>query len=97
MTSIEKTTIPISKAAVVVIFVGGLIANYYTTVNAVKNGLSDLKNETKLEINDLKNEDKNIHKELSDLQISSKELKEAAMSYIGTGIKPEEIKRRNYK
>ena len=92
MTSIEKTTVPIGKAAVIVIFVGGLVANYYTTLNAVKSGISELKNETKLELNDLKNEDKNIYKELSQLQLTH-----AAMSYIGAGIKPEDIKRRNYK
>lgn len=97
MASIEKTTVTIGKAAIVMVFLGGLIANYYTTLNAVKDGISELKNETALEINDLKNEQKNIRKELTDLQISNKELKDAAMSYIGTGIKPEEVKRKNYK
>lgn len=97
MTSIEKTTVPIGKAAVIVIFVGGLIANYYTTVNAVKNGISELKNDVKLETNDLRNEHKIINKAIEELQLAQKEMKEAAMSYIGTGMKPEEIKRRNYK
>lgn len=97
MTSIEKTTVTIGKAAIVMVFLGGLIANYYTTLNAVKDGISELKNETKIELNDLKNEQKNIRKELTNLQISNKELKDAAMSYIGTGIKPEEVKRKNYK
>lgn len=97
MTSIEKTTVTIGKAAIVMVFLGGLIANYYTTLNAVKDGISELKNETALEINDLKNEQKNIRKELTDLQVSNKELKDAAMSYIGAGIKPEEVKRKNYK
>lgn len=97
MSLIEKTTVTVGKAAIVVVFLGGLIANYYTTLNAVKDGISELKNETALELNDLKNETKNIRKELTDLQISNKELKDAAMSYIGAGIKPEEVKRKNYK
>jgi hypothetical protein len=100
MTSIEKTTVPIGKVAVIMIFFGGVIANYYTTLNAVKDGISELKNETTLEINNLKNEQNNIRKELTELKISNKEIKDAAMSYIGTAMKPEEpeeVKRRKYK
>jgi len=90
MTSVEKTTIPISKAAIIVIFVGGVIANYYTTLNAVKSGIQDVKTETQIQINDLKNEDKIIKQELGQLQVSNNDMKQAIVSYIGTGMKPEE-------
>jgi hypothetical protein len=90
MTSVEKTTIPISKAAIIVIFVGGVIANYYTTLNAVKSGIQDVKTETQIQINDLKNEDKIIKQELDQLQVSNNDMKQAIVSYIGTGMKPEE-------
>lgn len=97
MTSIEKTTVPIGKAAIVLIFVSGVVANYYTTLNAVKSGMQEIKNDVKLETNDLRNEHKIMNKAIEELQLAQKEMKEAAMSYIGTGMKPEEIKRRNYK
>ena len=90
MTSIEKTTIPITKVAAIVGTVVILVANYYTTVNAVKEGIADVKNETKLEIQDLHNEDKLIRAEISTVKAQTNEMKDAIVSYIGTGLKPEE-------
>lgn len=96
MTSVDKTTVPISKVAVIVIFVGGLIGNYYTTLNAVKSGIQEVKSETQIQINDLKNEDKLIKQELQQVQLSNNDMKQAIVSYIGTGMKPEEIRRKKY-
>lgn len=97
MTSIDRTTIPISKVAVIVLTVGGLLANYFTTLNAVKSGIQEIRSETKLEIQDLKNDDKMIRQEIDGVRSDQKDMKDAIVSYIGTGMKPEEPRRKNYR
>ncbi len=89
MTSIDKATIPISKAALVMVFVGGLIVHYFTTLNAVRQGISDLKYEMQLEVQALKNEDFLLRTELSN-KVTSKDVQLQIMSFIGEGLKPEE-------
>ena len=90
MTSIEKATIPVSKAAIVTIFICGLLSQYFITLNAVKQGISDLRSETQLQIQSLNNEDRYIKEQLSSLMIDTKDLQDQIISYISSGIKPEE-------
>jgi hypothetical protein len=90
MTSIDKATIPISKAALVVVFVGGLIAHYYTTLNAVRQGISDLKSDMQLEIQALKTEDIMLKSDMAHLQLAANDMRMDMMSFISDGIKPEE-------
>lgn len=90
MTSIDKATIPISKAALVVVFVGGLIAHYYTTLNAVRQGISDLKSEMKLEMQALKTEDIMLKSDMAHMQLAANDMRMDMMSFISDGIKPEE-------
>lgn len=96
MTSIDKTTIPISKVAIILVFVGGLLAQYFTTLNAVKEGISDIRNETKIELNNIKNDQEKLWSAIDGNREQNNDLKEAIFTYIGTGMKPEspEIKKR---
>jgi hypothetical protein len=90
MTSIDKATIPISKAALVVVFVGGLIAHYYTTLNAVRQGISDLKSDMQLEIQALKTEDVMLKSDMAHMELATNDMRMDMMSFISDGIKPEE-------
>ena len=90
MTSIDKATIPISKAALVVVFVGGLIAHYYTTLNAVRQGISDLKADMQLEIQALKTEDVMLKSDMAHVELATNNMRMDMMSFIRDGIKPEE-------
>jgi SMC interacting uncharacterized protein involved in chromosome segregation len=92
MTSVEKMTISISKAAVVLVFIVGLVINYLTTLNAVKSGIQEVKSETQIEINNLKNADKNLQSDIQNVKQDLGELKMAATSYIGKAIMPRETK-----
>jgi len=88
--NIEKSNISISKAAASVIFVGGLIANYYITKNASEKGVNDALNSMRLDIRDLQNEDKLIWQKLNSTNAQYEKLEMSVISYIGKAILPKE-------
>lgn len=88
--NIEKSNISISKAAASVIFVSGLIANYYITKNASEKGVNDALNSIKLDIRDLQNEDKLIWQKINSTNAQYERLEMSVISYIGKAILPKE-------
>jgi len=88
--NIEKSNISISKAAASVLFVSGLIANYYITKNASEKGVNDALNSIKLDIRDLQNEDKLIWQQLNSTNAQYNRLEMSVISYIGKAIMPKE-------
>jgi len=88
--NIEKSNISISKAAASVIFVGGLIANYYITKNASEKGVNDALNSMRLDIRDLQNEDKLIWQKINSTNAQYERLEMSVISYIGKAILPKE-------
>jgi len=88
--NIEKSNISISKAAASVIFVSGLIANYYITKNASEKGVNDALNSIKLDIRDLQNEDKLIWQKVNSTNAQYERLEMSVISYIGKAILPKE-------
>jgi peptidoglycan hydrolase CwlO-like protein len=92
MTSIDKSTITLPKAAAAMIVVAGFIAQYYTTQNAVKEGFNEFKRETDLKVRDLENEDKLIRQEIRGVQSKVEDIQAGITSYIGKAIIPESPK-----
>jgi len=88
--NIEKSNISISKAAASVIFVSGLIANYYITKNASEKGVNDALNSMRLDIRDLQNEDKLIWQKINSTNAQYERLEMSVISYIGKAILPKE-------
>lgn len=91
MPSIEKTTLPISKVAVVIIAISGflitVLTQYYTTKSAIQEGFNDVN----LKIRDLENSDKNIKENISDLKSRTDKMEDMAFKYV-EALKPEEPK-----
>lgn len=92
MTSIEKSTISLSKAAAAGLVIIGFVTQYYTTQNAVKDGFNEFKRETDLKVRDLENEDKLIRQEIRGLDAKVGDIQEGITSYIGKAIIPESPK-----
>lgn len=90
--NVEKSNISISKAAASVIFVSGLIANYYITKNASEKGVNDALNSMRLDIRDLQNEDKLIWQKLNSASAQYERLEMSVISYIGKAILPTETR-----
>jgi hypothetical protein len=96
MTSIDKTTIPIGKAAIVMIFVCGLLANWFMVNSAMEKNFSEFKSDVMLQLQDLRNENKAQNKDISSISERQSNLEQAAATYLSEGNKPDEVKRRNY-
>lgn len=92
MTSIEKSTITLPKAAATVVVIIGFVVQYYTTQNAVKEGFNDFKIETDLKVRDLENEDKLIRQEIKGINQKVDDIQYGITSYIGKAIIPESPK-----
>jgi cell division protein FtsL len=91
MASIEKTTLPISKVAVVIIAISGflitVLTQYYTTKSAIQEGFNTVNSE----IQDLRNEDKMIKRDVSELEKRTDKMEDMAFKYVDA-LKPEEPK-----
>lgn len=104
MTSIEKATIPIGKAAVIVIAVSSFIITVMGVYHAAVNGVRDGFNEVHNRINDLeKKHDSRFEK----LEVSldhtnnkivdiDRTINQAINTYLSEGNKPDEVRRRYY-
>lgn len=95
MPSIEKTTIPVSKAAMLIISICGLLLTGLSAYVAAINGVKDAFTDIKLEIRDIRNDDK-----LQDLRIStlqkSLDFNLTCIQELQSAIKPEEPKIKHY-
>jgi hypothetical protein len=90
MTSIEKSTISISKAAAVLVFICSMIVTYYTTKNATEAGVNKALYEINIKINTLENKDELILQRLDQTKANVDRLESAVVSYIGKAILPKE-------
>lgn len=90
MATLEKSTITLTTAAVVLVSVVGLITTlltvWFTASNAVERGFEKVNARIDL-----------VEDRQQRLENDFKDLRYAAANYIGAGLKPEEIKPKNYR
>lgn len=68
MSSIERATLKITTAAVLIGSTVAGVTSYYSAMNGVKEGLYQFKLETTIKIHDLENKDILHDRDISDLQ-----------------------------
>ena len=88
----SKTSIPLTWAAAIIIFVAQSIITYMASSYGVKSAIKDLKTETLVEINGLKHKDELIFLELNVVKQQVNILQSSVISYIGKAILPAETK-----
>lgn len=99
MPAIDKTTITTGKAAIVLISVCSILITgltvYFTTKQAVMDALNKYQAETREKITQIEKEALVLSFEVRNLRAETHEVKDAFINFVG--IRPEEIKRKNYK
>lgn len=101
MAQLEKTTIKTQTAIIIIVslmtsLTGGLTA-YLSTTYGFKDAMKDMRYELNNRLKDIEavNSTQNIY--IESLQTEGKDMKNAIVSYIGTGLKPEETELRKRK
>lgn len=84
---IDKTTITIGKAALIMISISQAIITFMASQFGAQSAIKQLQYDTQIQINELKYEDKLLWNRVNTL---------AAQSYRHEAVKPEEIKPKEY-
>ena len=104
MTSIEKTTITIGKAATVTVFIVSFVVTtlgvYYAAMNGIRDGfekyndrLNEMENKNNLRFQALEIHDSHLDNKLIDINNT---VNNAVSTYLSEGNKPDEGKRTSY-
>jgi len=90
MTSIEKTTVPITKVAIIIGFVITSTVTYFTTKSATEAGVQKAFYEINVRLNNLDNDNKIIWLNLDRAEERIYKMESAIITYMGKAIIPKE-------
>lgn len=96
---LDNTTISTKAVLSIIGAVFVFAAQYYTTLNAVKTGISEVRSEMRIEIERVKSDHKLTELRVDQQKNKLEELQEAIRLFVasnGVGIRPEEPRRRKY-
>lgn len=96
---LDNTTISTKAVLSIIGAVFVFAAQYYTTLNAVKTGILEVRSEMKLEVEKIKSDHKLTELRVDQQKNKLDELQEAIRIFVaqnGVGIRPEEPRRRRY-